>query len=151
MIKTMLAVVLLAAVPLGAGSFATPRVPELFLEGLVSTGASEIKITFSADGSRMLWGSTNRGGGPGGWDIWESVRENGRWGAPRPAACNSAQNDFDPHFSPDGKGLYFFSNRPGGLGGDDIWFAPSTPRQERTGRRGTSGRRSTRPGTNGRR
>jgi Tol biopolymer transport system component len=127
MLKTLFAVALLVSLPLGAGSFAAPRIPELFLEGLVSTAASEIRIAFSADGSRMSWGSTNRDGGPGGWDIWESVRENDCWGAPRPAAFNSAQNDFDPHFSPDGKGVYFFSNRPGGLGGDDIWFAPFDP------------------------
>ena len=98
--------------------------PELFLQGLVSTAASEVKITFSPDGSRMLWGSTNREGGPGGWDIWESVRKDGAWGRPRPAPFDSPQNDFDPFFAPDGSGVLFFSNRPGGLGGDDLWMAP---------------------------
>jgi len=28
---------------------------------------------------------------------------------------------FDPAFTPDGRWVYFFSNRPGGLGGDDIY------------------------------
>lgn len=101
--------------------------PELFQPGVVSTEYSEIRITFSPDGNRMLWGSTNRPGGPGGWDLWESIRRDGRWGPPAPADFNSPQNDFDPFFSPDGKGVYFFSNRPGGLGGDDIWLVPFDP------------------------
>jgi TolB protein len=111
------------------------RAPELFLPGLVSTEASEVKIAFSPDGTRMLWGSTNRPGGPGGWDIWESVRVRGRWSAPRPTPFDSPTNDFDPCFAPDGRGIWFFSNRPGGLGGDDVWFAPFDPA---TGRYGES-------------
>jgi len=75
----------------------------------------------------MLWGSTKCEGGTGGWEIWESKHGSQRWSTPQPAAFNSPQNNFDPSFSPDGKGVYFFSNRPGGLGGDDIWFAPYDP------------------------
>lgn len=101
-----------------------PHRPELFMKGVVSTAASEVRITFSPDGSRMLWGATNRAGGTGGWDIWESLRGEQGWDDPRPAAFNSVQNDFDPFFDPGGAGVYFFSNRAGGLGGDDIWFAP---------------------------
>jgi Tol biopolymer transport system component len=37
-------------------------------------------------------------------------------------AFNSSYKDFDPFFAPDGSGVYFFSNRPGGAGGDDIYF-----------------------------
>ncbi|MGH8078522.1 MAG: TolB family protein, partial [Lysobacter sp.] len=36
----------------------------------------------------------------------------------------SAANDFDPMFSADGRWLYFFSNRDGGRGGDDLYRAP---------------------------
>jgi TolB protein len=122
-----LAWALLLAMSLLALEFQAPHPPELFLKDVVSTAASEIKITFSPDGSRMLWGSTNRTGGPGGWDIWESLRGDEGWSEPRPAAFNSAQNDFDPSFDPGGAGVYFFSNRPGGLGKDDIWFAPFDP------------------------
>ena len=43
--------------------------PELYAKGRVSTEFSEIKVTFSPDGTRVLWGSTNRPGGPGGWDL----------------------------------------------------------------------------------
>jgi hypothetical protein len=70
-----------------------------------------------------LWGSTNRPGGAGGWDLWLARRADpgAAWGPAEPAPFNSPANDFDPAFSPDGKELYFFSNRPGGAGGDDLY------------------------------
>ncbi len=101
--------------------------PELVRPGFVSTSKSEIKITFSPDGQRMLWGTIGWEGGAGGWDIWESRREDGQWSKPTPVSFNSSLNDFDPYFAPDGRGVYFFSNRAGGLGGDDIWFAAFDP------------------------
>lgn len=36
---------------------------------------------------------------------------------------NSAFNDFLPNLSSDGLSLYFTSNRPGGIGGPDIWVS----------------------------
>lgn len=115
----LLPLALLAPGPL---RFAGPA--EVWLPGIVSTAASEIKPAFSPKGDRVLWGSTNRRGGPGGWDIWETVRTATGWGAPRPVPFNSTANDFDPCFAVDGSGVYFFSNRPGGAGGDDLYFAP---------------------------
>jgi TolB protein len=95
-----------------------------FLPGHVSTAVSEVRITFSPDGQRMLWGTIDwRGGGQGGWDIYESVKTPDGWSAPKPVSFNSTANDFDPYFAPDGEGVYFFSNRAGGLGKDDIYFA----------------------------
>ena len=90
--------------------------------GLVSTANTEIRLTFSPDGQRMLWGTIGWAGGPGEWDVWESVKKDGSWQAAHPVAFNSSYKDFDPFFAPDGSGVYFFSNRPGGLGGDDIYF-----------------------------
>ncbi|NVB79253.1 MAG: hypothetical protein HOV81_12700 [Kofleriaceae bacterium] len=92
----------------------------------VSTARSEIRFASSPDGTLRLWGSTDRPGGPGGWDIWQSRATDGGWSAPEPAAFDSPENDFDPAFSADGKYVYFFSNRPGGAGGDDIYRAPIT-------------------------
>ena len=37
--------------------------------------------------------------------------------------CESLSWDSNPFLSPDGKKLYFSSNRDGGKGGDDIWYA----------------------------
>lgn len=95
---------------------------ELFEKGRVSTASSEIRVALSPDGTRMLWGSTNRPGGPGGWDLWESRQSHGTWSQPAPVPFDSPENDFDPFVASDG--VYFFSNRPGGLGGDDLYVAP---------------------------
>jgi TolB protein len=100
---------------------------ELFEQGRVSTAtATEIRIAFSPDGTRMLWGTIGRAGGAGGWDLWESRRGPKGWSAPAAVSFNSPENDFDPFVAADG--VYFFSNRPGGLGGDDLWFAPRDAR-----------------------
>ena len=92
--------------------------------GVVSTPHNEVRATISPDGTRIVWGSTDRPGGAGGWDLWEARLRDKRWQDPRPLTLNSAGNDFDPMFSADGRWLYFFSNRGGGQGGDDLYRAP---------------------------
>lgn len=58
-----------------------------------------------------------------------AVRTFGEWSAPVSAQqgsdpeLNTASNDGCPILSPDGRSLYIASNRPGGLGGQDIWVA----------------------------
>lgn len=53
----------------------------------------------------------------------------GDWSAPVSAeagsdpSLNTASNDGCPILSPDGLSLYMATNRPGGLGGQDIWIA----------------------------
>lgn len=123
--KTYLFVLMLSAVSLiTAQNIKFIGKPELVFPHLVSTEKSEIKLTFSPDGTRMLWGTIGWENGIDGWDIWESVKENNQWGKPKPVSFNSSSNDFDPCFSFDGKGVYFFSNREGGFGGDDIYYVP---------------------------
>ena len=99
--------------------------PALVGDG-VSSEYTEIRLAVSPDGARRLWGSTDRPGGPGGWDIWQTRKTASGWSAPESAGFNSSENDFDPAFSADGAFVYFFSNRPGGAGGDDIYRAPVT-------------------------
>jgi TolB protein len=106
-----------------AAPFTKRSEARLWLPDLVSTKLSEVRITFSPDGERMLWGTIGWSGGLGGWDIYESRRTGGAWSKPAPVAFNSSANDFDPAFAPDGSGVYFFSNRAGGLGKDDLYFA----------------------------
>src|SRR5262245_20259311 len=97
---------------------------QLWLPDQVSTPKSEVRITFSPDGTRMLWGAIGWSDGKTGWDIYESQRSGNSWTKPVVASFNSTANDFDPSFAPDGSGVYFFSNRAGGFGKDDIYFAP---------------------------
>jgi Tol biopolymer transport system component len=104
-----------------AGTIEIVGDPIRFAPGIVSTEFSEIRLTLSPDGRTALWFSRNRPGGPGGYDIWMSKRTSGGWSAARPVPFNSAQRDFDPAFSPDGRAVFFCSDRPGGLGGDDIY------------------------------
>jgi Tol biopolymer transport system component len=91
--------------------------------GVVSTKATEVRASVSPDGQHIVWGSTDRAGGPGGWDLWQATLKQNRWQDAQPLAINSQANDFDPSFSADGRWLYFFSNRDGGLGGDDLYRA----------------------------
>jgi TolB protein len=96
---------------------------QLFEPDLVSTPQAEVRIAFSPDGQRMLWGTIDWVGGRGGWDIFESHRIGHEWSKPSSAAFNSSANDFDPSFATDGSGVFFFSNREGGVGKDDLYFA----------------------------
>ena len=91
--------------------------------GVVSTASSEIRGSVRPDGQRIVWGSPDRGGGPGGWDLWQADLRDGRWQDARPLPLNTTAKDFDPMFSADGRWLYFFSSRPGGYGGDDLYRA----------------------------
>lgn len=99
----------------------------VFLPGVVSSPYSEIRAALSPDGRTALWGSTDRPGGAGGWDIWMSRRDGGGWSEPVAVAFDTAANEFDPAFGADGRAVYFFSNRAGGYGGDDLWQVAFDP------------------------
>src|SRR5262245_1046257 len=105
----------------GPATLAITSAAELVAPGIVSSEFGEIRLAASPDGTMLLWGSTDRPGGPGGWNLWMSRRTEASWSKPEPAPFNSDANDFDPAFSSDGRWVYFFSNRPGGAGGDDIY------------------------------
>jgi TolB protein len=101
---------------------------EIFAPGIASTSHSEIRLTISPDGRTALWFSRNRPGGPGGYDIWMSRREGTDWTPATPVSFNSPARDFDPAFSADGRFVYFCSDRPGGIGKDDIYRVAVTAR-----------------------
>ncbi|KQZ76898.1 hypothetical protein ASE06_04800 [Sphingopyxis sp. Root214] len=94
---------------------------ELFAPGVASTGHSDIRLTISPDGRTALWFSRDRPGGPGGYDIWIARRIGTGWSPATPVSFNSPGRDFDPAFSRDGRFVYFCSDRPGGIGKDDLY------------------------------
>jgi OmpA-OmpF porin, OOP family len=59
-------------------------------------------------------------------NIYFTKLENGSWGAPQLVSSinTSGYSSKQPVCTADGKYLYFASDRPGGTGGFDIWYAP---------------------------
>ncbi len=77
--------------------------------------------TISPDGTLMIFSSVEEAGNA---NLFLRLWDGTRWLKPRPMrALNSAFHETAPALSPDGKFLYFASDRPGGRGGDDIWVA----------------------------
>ena len=65
-----------------------------------------------------------RGKAGGNADIYLSTRTVDGWTDPTPVdAVNSNRDELGPEPTADGSALYFYSNRPGGVGGYDIWVS----------------------------
>ena len=77
------------------------------------------------DGLEMII-TSNRAGTLGGLDLWVSTRPSAQnmWSVPIDLGpvVNSAANDGAPALSWDGQTMIFYSNRPGGLGGNDLYM-----------------------------
>ncbi|HEY8617119.1 hypothetical protein [Phenylobacterium sp.] len=71
----------------------------------------------------VLTFNSSRRGGPGGLDIWSMPLEGEAAPTPLPAPINSRFNEGDFTLSPDGRVALFWSDRPGGAGGGDIWLS----------------------------
>ncbi|SFL30662.1 WD40-like Beta Propeller Repeat [Lysobacter sp. cf310] len=115
-----------ATVPAASDAAPQPAIeildaPTVFAPGIASTKYADIRLTLSPDGRTALWFSRDRPGGAGGYDIWVSRRDERGWSEATPVPFNSPGRDFDPAFSADGRSVYFCSDRPGGLGADDLW------------------------------
>ena len=73
--------------------------------------------------------SSNRPGGMGGYDLYYSIFKKGKWGSPinMGPRINTASDEYRPllGYNPDFKNMFivFSSNKPGGLGGFDLYFA----------------------------
>lgn len=72
------------------------------------------RLTLSADGRTAILAS-NRSGGHGGFDLYESTLNGNRWSKPHNAgaAINTDSAEFDPALAPDGLTLYFSRVAPG--------------------------------------
>lgn len=84
-------------------------------------GRHNSAIALSNDGQRML---LYRDDESGNGDIYESVLGGSAWSDPvkLPEPVNSKEHESSAGISPDGRTIYFVSNRKGGLGGRDIWM-----------------------------
>ncbi len=81
--------------------------------------------TFSADGMRMLFTRWTKINGVTRSDIWMSTRSDTGWSLAQPFTAVNAEgyNTTQPFLTIDGRFLLFASDRPGGLGGYDLWSA----------------------------
>jgi hypothetical protein len=87
--------------------------PQLVSE--LSSPSDEGGLTVSSDGLQVILAS-NRPGGPGARDLYIATRTRPEDPFSTPqwlAALDTADNEIDPAFSPDGTELYFVSNRGG--------------------------------------
>ena len=79
------------------------------------------RMAFHDGDTVLVFASLGRGGKTG-WDLYRMTIENGVYGEPSVLGdvVNSEYDEQDAYLSPEGI-LYFSSNRPGGLGGKDIY------------------------------
>ncbi len=84
-------------------------VPELFAPGVVSTEKHELNSVFSADGREFYFTIQS---GQMKWKIMVIKKENNRWSKPMLASFSGQYSDVDLFISPDGRKLFYCSNRP---------------------------------------
>lgn len=90
-------------------------------ESVNEPGRHNSAIAISNDGQKML---LYRDDIYGNGDIWESSLHGKKWNDPEklPEPVNSTYHEASASYSPDGKTIYFVSDRQGGHGGLDIWM-----------------------------
>lgn len=85
-------------------------------------GDPEGGVSITADGNTLYLSSSKNGGS---FDIYFTTKHDNQWGELQSAGRNvndAKAWDSQPSISPDGRFLFFASNRAGGMGGSDIWY-----------------------------
>jgi len=95
----------------------------------INTSYNEGAQSLSADGRTMYFSACNKKGGVGGCDIYYARMENGQWSKPFNLGppVNTKDWESQPSISPDGKTLYYTSNRKDGKGKKDLWKSRKKP------------------------
>ncbi len=94
------------------------------LAGVNTDNMHEAMATFTPDGRTMVFARGNEGTKKGREqvDLFRATLQANGWSEPEMLNISDPQAwDSSPAFSPDGKTLYFASNRKGSLGGHDIY------------------------------
>jgi len=124
-----------------AAPFTNPNYNRLFNAGLnagslqnidrvnienLDTLSNQAAASVSADGNRLYFTQWKNVEGKIHSAIYYSTKKENAWSSPvlLTAVNLEGYNSKQPFCSADGKYLYFTSDRPGGLGQFDIWYAP---------------------------
>ncbi len=91
----------------------------------LNTPNNEGAPSISADGQTFVFTGCNRNDGKGKCDLYISHRQAQGWSEPKNmgSPINTNALERQPSLSPDGKTLYFTSDRPGTDGLEDLWVS----------------------------
>jgi WD40 repeat protein len=106
------------AVVLALGCAASAQAAELLGPGVISTGLQETTAALSPDGQTLYFLRSDFAETDD--TILVSHRRGNGWSTPEVAPFSGQWHDSEPAFAPDGKRLYFVSNRPVHPGGASL-------------------------------
>ncbi|MFZ0471790.1 MAG: OmpA family protein [Bacteroidales bacterium] len=91
----------------------------------LNTAGNEGAQSIASDGRSMYFTACDRNDGQGRCDLYYTIFDGKRWspGTNLGQPVNSTYWESQPSISPNGRMLFFVSNRPGGMGGMDIWYS----------------------------
>lgn len=101
--------------------------PEIYGAGLFTTGAWDFFMAFSPDQKHVLFCRADDAFEQ--YEILETrLGEDGHWTPPMRPSFAAQWSNADPHFTPDGRGVFFISNRPhpgetAARATHDLWYA----------------------------
>lgn len=105
----------------------SPWLQRTHLGDTVNTTSGDFFPTISKDGLSLYFTITTGPGTFGGSDIYVSRRAttDEAWGSPQNvgAEINTQYNEYAPSLTIDGHRMFFASDRPGGVGGNDIYVS----------------------------
>lgn len=96
-----------------------------YLSSTINTNGNEGAQCISPDGQYLYFAGCGRADGMGKCDIYFSKLEGNAWSKPQNigAPINTPYWESQPSISPDGKTIYFVSDRKGGYGSYDIYLS----------------------------
>ena len=119
---------LLASILYATAQVLPPESPMIFMENVVSTNLNERDMAIAPDGKEMFY-TIQAAQNAASTIITLKKLSNDKWSQPDVAPFSGKYSDLEPAFSPDGKKLFFSSNRPtdGQAPKDyDIWYVEKT-------------------------